>query len=58
MTLGAIVLKDIKVADNKDSGIQFDHVVTSDPDANYLEGALIIGTSGNGGWSEYGIISP
>lgn len=60
LRLGAIVFKDIKVADNKNSGIQFDHVVTSDPEANYLESALVIGTSNNpaGGRTGHGIITP
>ena len=60
LRLGAVVLKDIKVADNKNSGIQFDHVVTSDPEANYLENALVVGSSNNpaGGRTGHGIISP
>jgi hypothetical protein len=58
LRLGAIVFKNAKVADNKNSGIQFDEVVTSDPDANYLEGALVIGTSGMGGRTGRGIITP
>jgi hypothetical protein len=58
LRLGAVVFKNAKVADNKNSGIQFDHVVTSDPNANYLDGALVIGTSGNGGSTGHGIITP
>ena len=58
LRLGAIVFKNAKVADNKASGIQFDHVVTADPNANYLDGALVIGSSGNGGRTGHGIITP
>ena len=58
LRLGAVVFRNAKVADNLNSGIQFDHVVTSDDEANYLDGALIIGTSGNGGNTGHGIITP
>ena len=45
--LGAIVLKDIRVADNKEVGIQFDWVLSPNPDANYMEDGVVVGNSGN-----------
>jgi hypothetical protein len=59
LSLGAIVLEDIRVADNKDVGIQFDWVSTSDSEANYMLGGVVVGTSGQGGsGTPHGIISP
>ena len=58
---GLVVLRNITVADNRGSGIEFEKILLNadDKDVCRAENLVIIGTSnGNAGSSTHGIVTP